>query len=63
MRWRDSMILPEFRALSDKMKEKARKLGSNHTLSIWLYLGYMDKLQVVYLQKNKEGKVIQLCPP
>ena len=25
------MILPEFRALSDKLKEKARKLGSNHT--------------------------------
>ena len=52
MRWRRSMILPEFRALSDKMKEKARKMGSNHTLSIWLYQGYPDKLQFAVILFN-----------
>ena len=32
MKWRRPMTLPEFRALSDKMKEKARKMGFNHAL-------------------------------
>ena len=50
MRWRDSMILPEFRALSNKMRSNARKIGSNHTISIWLCLGCPDKLQLAETQ-------------
>ena len=60
MRWRHSMILPEFRALFDKIKENARKMGSNHTLSIqprriannWKYhmaLSGLSRQTAVYL--------------
>ena len=55
MRWRDSMTLPEFRALSNKMRSNARNLGYNifsafnfnelQTIenAAWLYLGDLDK--------------------